>query len=285
MSGPRKRLAGLGLAPSRFRGQNFIKDKSLASHLASLILQSEQGGLEGEELKKEPKRVVEIGPGLGALTEALLEQGALVWAIEVDRGLASALRLWRPAIDGSLKVIQADVLTFNLERDLGFKPDLVCGNLPYNISTPILFWFMDQKVGLGVFTLQKEMALRLIAPPGGRDYGRLTIAAALWHEVKILTTISAASFFPRPKVESALIALTKKPLELCPNLKPQSLSKLTLAAFHARRKTIFNNLAAAYGAEKADKALKNLSLDPSLRPQTLAPKVLAALAVILEEGG
>ena len=162
-------------------------------------------------------------------------------------------------------------------------PLLVCGNLPYNISTPLLFWYMAQAevAPKAVFMLQKEMAERLVAKPGGRDYGRLTVAASLWHEVRMVMDVPPEAFRPRPKVHSRVITLTLK--ESAPVVSRVAVGRFTAAAFHARRKTVMNNLSARYGREAASMALSRAEVDPGARPETLAPEVLASLAAILEE--
>jgi 16S rRNA (adenine1518-N6/adenine1519-N6)-dimethyltransferase len=233
-------------------------------------------------MKKAPDsgEVVEIGPGLGALTKPLLERGALVTAIEFDRGLAEQLKSWPQALEGSLKVLEADILTVDLQRDLGSSSCLVCGNIPYNISSPILFWFMNQAHYQGVFTLQKEMAQRLAASPGSRSYGRLSVAVSLWYSIDSAFDIPASAFQPRPKVQSSVVFLSPKPQ--APSISRKALGKLTAAAFHSRRKTISNNLVPAYGREKTQESLEALNIAPTVRAETLEPSVLAKLAHLLE---
>ena len=271
--GPRAELNRLGLAPSRARSQNFIADPSVASRLGGLIASIAQGA------------VVEIGPGLGALTRPLLDSGLEVSAIELDRGLAAALREWPEAASGLLKVIEADALELDLREAFGPRIGLVCGNLPYNISTPLLFWYMAQARAApkAVFMLQKEMAERLAAKPGGRDYGRLSVAATLFHDKSPLMDVPPEAFSPRPKVRSRVVLLTLK--EVAPDVSRGALGRLTAASFHSRRKTVINNLWPRYGRERALEALSRAGVDPRARPETLPPETFAALAVILEPGG
>jgi 16S rRNA (adenine1518-N6/adenine1519-N6)-dimethyltransferase len=209
--------------------------------------------------------------------------GAEVTAIELDRGLAADLRRWPEAESGQLAVIEKDVLKVDLESSLGPGPLMVCGNLPYNISTPLLFWYTRQAktAPVGVFMLQKEVAERLCAAPGGRDYGRLTVAVSLWHEVRLVFEVPSAAFSPRPKVKSAVVCLT--PVPDGPTISREALGRLTMAAFHARRKTIFNNLSAVYGRLPASEALEKLGLAAEVRAETLPPQTLAALAALLEK--
>ncbi|MDR1083286.1 MAG: 16S rRNA (adenine(1518)-N(6)/adenine(1519)-N(6))-dimethyltransferase RsmA [Deltaproteobacteria bacterium] len=273
MPSPRQTLKDLGLAPSRYRGQNFLKDPNTARNLAKLIMD------QGQE------NILEIGPGLGALTRPLLDLGANIWAVELDRGLAESLNGWPESRTGRLKVFQKDILETDLE-ETGPGPRTVAGNVPYNISTPILFWFLGQipKAQSGVFTLQKEMALRLTAQAGQEHYGRLAVAMNLWLETRLVLDIPAASFQPRPKVQSAAVALKPK---TPPDISLAALGRLTAASFHSRRKTLFNNLGPVYGPEKTRAALAALAIDPGIRAERLSPEIFAELAKILdnEPGG
>jgi 16S rRNA (adenine1518-N6/adenine1519-N6)-dimethyltransferase len=133
----------------------------------------------------------------------------------------------------------------------------------------------------GLFTLQKEMAQRLTASPGHKDYGRLTVAVSLWYEVKTFLQIPAGAFQPKPKVDSSLVYLRLK-TEPPKAAFRAAVGRLTQAAFLARRKTILNNLGSHYGKARAEKALEALSVEPSLRPEKLEPQVLAELANLLE---
>jgi 16S rRNA (adenine1518-N6/adenine1519-N6)-dimethyltransferase len=283
VSGPIKELSLLGLAPSRARGQNFVQDPNVAGKIADLVAGQASGGPVGLEAGGGAMEIVEIGPGLGALTRPLLARGLELTAVELDRGLARALAGWPEAQSGRLKVLERDVLDLDLERDLGPKTYLVCGNLPYNLSTPILFWFMDQArvAPAGLFMLQREMALRLAAKPGSRAYGRLSVAVSLWYEPRIVLAVRPSAFRPRPRVDSSLVLVRLKgrPPEAA---ERGALGRLTAAAFAARRKTILNNLSAGYGKARALGALEELGIGPGLRAEALDPGRLLALAGILE---
>ncbi|MDR0354409.1 MAG: 16S rRNA (adenine(1518)-N(6)/adenine(1519)-N(6))-dimethyltransferase RsmA [Deltaproteobacteria bacterium] len=297
MNSPRRQLDDLGLAPAKARGQNFLRDARIAGQLADLVLAqakaqgpsegaepSANGSLGPEQEAGELREVLEIGPGLGALTRPLLERGLRVTAVELDGGLAASLSSWPETETGRLKVVHKNVLELNLKRDLpSLTPWLVFGNLPYNLSTPILFWFMEQAEAdsVGLFMLQKEMAQRLSAPSGGRDYGRLTIAVSLWHETSLLRRIPPSAFEPRPTVQSSFICLKPK-TNPPPSLLRDKVGRLTRAAFFARRKTIGNNLSHGYGKDKAALALETLKINPSARPETLEPEVFLRLAELLE---
>jgi 16S rRNA (adenine1518-N6/adenine1519-N6)-dimethyltransferase len=184
-----------------------------------------------------------------------------------------------------LTVLHRDILSLG-EADLPTgRPLFLCGNLPYNISSPALFWLLNLRRSFSgaVFMLQKEMAQRLTAGPGTKDYGRLTVALSLWYDVRGLIDVPPSAFHPRPQVDSAVVALRPLPPEREPGVAPQTLGRFTAAAFAARRKTILNNLAKAYGRDRSAAALAALGVEPTLRPETLAPPTLAALALALEK--
>lgn len=282
-SGPKPlikdRLKDLGLAASKSRGQNFLKDAGQIRRIVAAVL---------AEAGPSPE-ILEIGPGLGALTWPLVEAGARVRAVELDRGLAENLAALAETRSGGgpLTVLHRDILSLT-ETDLASEsPLFLCGNLPYNISSPVLFWLLNhrRRFSGAVFMLQKEMARRLTAGPGSKDYGRLTVALGLWFEVAELLEIPPSAFHPRPKVDSSVVALRPVSPELTPKIDPDVLGRFTAAAFAARRKTLLNNLGKAYGRDRALAALEKLGIDPGLRPEVLPPRTLAALAGVIEAQG
>lgn len=277
----REALKNLGLAPAKSRGQNFLKDENIIAAIVQSVRSA--AGAANEFL--------EIGPGLGALTRPLLDGGASVTAVEFDRGLADNLTaMARTEYAGRLTVIHQDILALDpgpLAGERGGRL-FVCGNLPYNISSPILMWFLRHLACFSgaVFMLQKEMADRLAAAPGGKDYGRLTVALSLWCRAEKLMGVPPGAFHPRPGVESRIVSLKPRPEAetRAIGLSPETLGRFTAVAFAARRKTVFNNLAGFYGRERALAALAANSIEPGLRAETLSPEKLAALAVSLSGG-
>jgi 16S rRNA (adenine1518-N6/adenine1519-N6)-dimethyltransferase len=261
-------LKDLGFRPAKSRGQNFLKDGGVIRRLAETIL-AEAGGL----------KLLEIGPGLGALTRPLLAAGAEVLAVELDRGLAENL-----AAEGrpGLTVLNRDILDLDPAEFPG--PRFLFGNLPYNISSPVLFWFLRHRRAFSgaLFMLQKEMAERLTAVPGGKSYGRLGVALGLWCRVENVLSVPPTAFHPLPRVAGAVVRLRPVPPGDEPPVPLETLGRFTLAAFGARRQTLLNNLARAYGRDRAAKVLAGFGLDPGLRAETLPPAVLAALALALE---
>jgi 16S rRNA (adenine1518-N6/adenine1519-N6)-dimethyltransferase len=224
---------------------------------------------------------LEIGPGHGAITRRLAERAAAVVAVEVDRDLAATLRA--DAIK-RLTVIEADVLEVDIGT-LGLPAGTrVAGNLPYNISSPILFQLLDAQRRLSLFAdatlmLQKEVADRLVASPGTKDYGPLTIHTALDAHVTRLLTLPPGAFHPPPKITSAVVRVRFLSAHERP-LVPAAFESMVRALFTARRKTIANGLkapAAAAGTTPAE-ALTRAGLDPRLRPEQLSVGQLLGLA-------
>ncbi|MDR2353994.1 MAG: 16S rRNA (adenine(1518)-N(6)/adenine(1519)-N(6))-dimethyltransferase RsmA [Deltaproteobacteria bacterium] len=270
MKNPRLNLKELGLAPIRLRSQNFLKDTRVSEKISSLILNE----------ASENTKILEIGPGLGALTRPLLDKGAEVVAIELDKGLAEQMLAFPEVKTGKLKVIIGDALKIKAE-DLPEGLFLVCGNLPYNISTPLLFWFLEvfSAQSSGIFMLQKEFAEKLIAKPKTKEYGRLTVALSTFFKISIPYHVNPSAFHPKPKVESSVVIF--RPKEGKAEIDIKVLEKLTRIAFHSRRKTILNNLLQAFEKEKVIKLLDDLGLLPSQRPETITPEIYVEMARML----
>ncbi|HEY9139801.1 MAG TPA: 16S rRNA (adenine(1518)-N(6)/adenine(1519)-N(6))-dimethyltransferase RsmA [Bryobacteraceae bacterium] len=186
--------------------------------------------------------VIEIGPGRGALTARLLEHAARVVAIEIDHSLADHLR-HRFAADHRLEVVEADVLSTDLAQ---WGPAPIAGNLPYYITSPILERALRLRPPRAVFLLQKEVAHRLLAQPGSRDYGYLTVATALFAAPRLLCEVRPSAFRPPPKVDSAAVEFAPRPPAV-----PDAEAFLEFVArcFRHKRKTIRNNLAVVYGKD------------------------------------
>jgi 16S rRNA (adenine1518-N6/adenine1519-N6)-dimethyltransferase len=220
-------------------------------------------------------RVVEVGPGRGALTWSLLERARQMDVIEIDRDLAQAL------VDdprgAQLRVHVENVLDTDFARLRGAGPPLrVVGNLPYNISTPLLFRLLQQRAAIGemIFMLQKEVVDRMAAPPGGKDYGRLTVMIAAYAAVEALFDVGPGAFTPRPKVWSAIVRLRPTDEPRFDIGSDVALRTLVTAAFSHRRKTLRNGLKTFLSG--AD--MQACGVDPQQRPETLTPSQFGLLA-------
>jgi 16S rRNA (adenine1518-N6/adenine1519-N6)-dimethyltransferase len=236
---------------------------------------------------KPDDRLIEIGPGRGAITTPLASKAARLVVVELDRDLAAALvRLALP----NVVVVQADVLSVDLAvlaaRELQATNDLrarVVGNLPYNISTPILFRLLDAAregtLSDATLMLQKEVADRLVATPGTREYGVLTLTTALGADVTRLLELPPGAFRPPPKVRSSVVRLTFRPPP--PEVRhPQLVTDLVRSVFTQRRKMLSNAVApfAETRGMDAGEALAAAGLDPRRRPETLGLAEMARLA-------
>ena len=225
---------------------------------------------------KAGERVVEVGPGRGALTWGLLERAQALDVIEIDRDLAAALQA-DPRARHGLTVHTENVLNtdFIALRGTG-APLRVVGNLPYNISTPLMFRLLTQRAAIAdmYFMLQKEVVDRMAAPPGTKDYGRLTVMLAAVAEVEALFDVGPGAFQPRPKVWSAIVRLRPTASPRFDVGRDGVLRTLVTAAFSHRRKTLRNSLKGLLGAED----IESCGIDPQLRPETLSPAQFGLLA-------
>jgi 16S rRNA (adenine1518-N6/adenine1519-N6)-dimethyltransferase len=226
-------------------------------------------------------RFLEIGPGPGVLTSRLAARAAHVTAIEIDRDLAADLRR---GARSNLAIVEGDILDFDLPAFAAGRPLRVAGNLPYNISSPILFKLLDASAASptlldATVMLQREVADRLAARPGTKDYGVLTIFVTAQADVTRLLTLPPGAFRPPPKVNSAVVRLTFKP-SVVPLSLAAPFERMVKTMFMQRRKTLSNALrpfADAAGVP-ALSALSAAEIDPARRPETLTMPELMALA-------
>lgn len=259
--------------PRKRFGQNFLR----APHVVEQILAAADL-LPGD-------RVMEIGPGLGALTDRLLAAGAMVTACEVDRDLAAALERRG---DARLTVHVGDVLKADWHGFLDAPPYKLVANLPYNISSQVLFMILDHRRLFGrlVLMFQKEVGDRLLAPPATRDYGILSVLVQNWYGVTRVIRVPPGCFQPPPRVESVVLRFDPRPQPLAPVADEAAFRRLVKAVFAQRRKTLRNGLlGAGYEPAAVDAALSALGLAPSLRGETLTIAQLARLADALQGQG
>ena len=247
-------------------GQHFLSDRRILSRIADAL-----GDIDG-------RTVLEIGPGRGALTDILLERGARVVAIEYDRMLAEHLQRAHAGND-RLRVVQADVL----ETDLGALAGgeyLLVGNVPYYITTPILFQALQPpRPSIAVYLIQREVADRMSASAGDREYGALTANVQAVARVETLFRVPPGAFSPPPKVESAVVRLVPLEQPVIGRDEEQPFRELVQAIFGFRRKQMRRVLREVreMSAEAADAILNRVGIDPAARPETLAPASFAAL--------
>ncbi|MFW3613750.1 16S rRNA (adenine(1518)-N(6)/adenine(1519)-N(6))-dimethyltransferase RsmA [Billgrantia antri] len=251
-------------ARKRF-GQNFLRDPGIISRIVRAIA------------PRPGDRLVEIGPGQGALTEPLLEAtGGHLEVIELDRDLVPGLRVQFFNYPGFV-VHEGDALKFDFrELRSDGEPLRVVGNLPYNISTPLIGHLLEAGNAIADmhFMLQKEVVDRLAAEPGGADWGRLSVMAQYRCRVDYLFTVPPEAFVPRPKVDSAIVRLTPFAEPPWPASDEALLFRVVRQAFAQRRKTLRNNLKGVIDGD----ALAALDIDPARRPQTLGVEEFVRIA-------
>jgi 16S rRNA (adenine1518-N6/adenine1519-N6)-dimethyltransferase len=224
------------------------------------------------------ERIVEIGPGRGALTKPLLERAGRLDAIEIDREIVPHLRAHCEGA-GELVVHELDVLEFDFAalRGAGAKLRL-CGNLPYNVSTPLLFHLLETRAAIEDmhFMLQKEVVDRITAAPGGKTYGRLTVMLAAACRSLALFRVGRGAFQPPPAVESAVVRLVPHMGDPFPLPDRERFARLVATAFSMRRKTLRNALRGLVEAGQFEAA----GIDAQRRPETLSPAEFAHLAAV-----
>jgi len=249
--------------PRKRFGQHFLHDPGILARIVAAI------GPRPDD------RLVEIGPGEGALTLPLLRAAGKLTAIELDRDLIEPLREKAQGV-GELTIVNADVLKVNFAEFAHDGRIRIVGNLPYNISTPILFHCLEHAAAISDmhFMLQKEVVDRMAAPPGSKTYGRLSVMLQLRCTVEPLLRVPPGAFRPPPKVDSAVVRLVPLPANELPDVDFSLVEKLVRAAFGQRRKTLSNALSKLATAAAIDAA----GIDPRARAEQLAPEAYVALA-------
>ena len=261
----RDQLQAENLWANKAFGQHFLLDLNLTERIVR------------EAHLSTDCHVVEIGPGPGGLTRALLmAEVAKVTAIERDTRFVEFHQPLVAACDGFYRVIEADALTVDLVDTLP-APRAIVANLPYNVGTPMLINWLGQATAFQSMTLmfQREVADRLAATPGTKTYGRLSVLAQLCCEVRMVMTIPARAFTPPPKIDSAVVRLTPKDPGL-PATEFRAIEQVTAAAFGQRRKMLRSALKTSFSDAVA--ALGACGIDPTARAEDLAPDRFQALA-------
>jgi 16S rRNA (adenine1518-N6/adenine1519-N6)-dimethyltransferase len=262
--------------PRKRFGQHFLSQPGTAERI-----------VEAADLKTDDV-VVEVGPGLGALTRFLIPRVEQLHLVELDRDLAEYLA---GALTGSaphVMVHQQDMLSFDLpalSRSAG-TPLVVIGNLPYNISSPLVFRLLEAlgAIDRAVFMVQKEVGDRLAAAPGSKDYGVLSVLLGIYGRVRPLFPVAPGQFYPPPKVDSLVLRIDFRADPLAPRSAFQSIRVIVNAAFQQRRKTVANGLKSLVkGARgRVEELLTEVGIDPRRRPETLSPEEYVRISKAFE---
>ena len=265
-------LTTFGLRAKKKLGQNFLVGEELVGRIAA------QANLTPHDT------VLEIGPGIGTLTQALAETGATVKAVELDTHLIPVLAKTLEGYD-NVTVVNADILKTDIKALVGNKPFALVANLPYYITTPIIFALLEQKLPLTklVMMVQREVAERLVAEPGSKDYGSLTIDLQYYMDTKIAIQVPASSFIPAPKVESAVVVCTPRDKALV-QVREEVFFPVVKAAFSVRRKMLSNALRnIGLKGEQVQAWLTKAGIDGKRRGETLTIEEYAKLSNVYEE--
>jgi len=271
-----------GFSFKKSLGQNFLIDTNILRNIVDYAELTEESG------------AIEVGPGIGALTEQLAKRSKKVVAFEIDQRLL-------PILDDTLspyphtKIIHQDILKANVKEMIdqefqGIKDIMLVANLPYYVTTPIIMKILEEKLPLRgiVVMLQKEVAERISAKPGTKEYGSLSIAIQYYTKAEVVMIVPKTVFVPQPNVDSAVIRLTIRDTPTVTVKNEEFFFKVTRASFAQRRKTILNNLSSQLenGKEKKEQiieALKEADIDPSRRGESLSIEEFGRLSDILFE--
>ena len=221
--------------PRKRFGQNFLVDEQVINQIVSTVS------------PKKNDTVIEIGPGKGALTFPLINHLEKIHVIEIDRDLISLLQKKN---NKTISIHESDALVFNFDQ---FKQNIrIVGNLPYNISSPLLFHLLNYRENIidMTFMLQKEVVDRIVAPPGSKVYGRISVIMQAFFDTELMFVVPKESFNPQPKIESAILYLKTKSKPLVQNSKP--LEEIVKIAFSQRRKTLKNCLKSVLDQSQTD---------------------------------
>jgi 16S rRNA (adenine1518-N6/adenine1519-N6)-dimethyltransferase len=272
-------LARYGLRPKKSWGQNFLEDRAICARIAAAA-----------DLGKEDV-VVEIGAGLGALTRALTKVAGRVIAIERDPDLLRVLHIEFSAAPG-VEIVALDAMDFDLRAAAAAagRPLVAVGNLPYQITSPLLFKIVDAANGgavirRAVLMVQREVAERVVARPGRREYGRLSVMVQQAADVEILFHVGAGAFFPRPAVTSTVFSLVPRPRPRAAVRAPALFAEVVRVAFGGRRKMLRRSLADAFGEKAVTRALDDAAIAGTRRPEELSVEELGRLADALGAAG
>lgn len=248
-------------------GQNFLIDENIVRNIVAAAELSDKD------------TVLEVGPGIGTLTQGLAESGASVVAVELDKRLLPVLDTTLEGYD-NVRIVNGDILQVDIMQTVGVDKFKVCANLPYYITTPIIFALLEKRLPMErlVAMVQKEVAERMAAKPGGKDYGALSVAIQYYTEPEIAFIVPPSSFIPAPSVDSAVIVCKRRekpPVEVCDEAL---FFRVVKAAFSLRRKMLNNSLKnMGIKGEQVAKWLELAGVDGKRRAETLSLEDFAAL--------
>ncbi len=265
----RRSLKSAGIIPNRKLGQSFLVNSYLASRIAEEVSTSES--------------VLEIGPGLGALTEKLLDRCGSLSVVEISPEMVEVLR--NRFKDEALSVTRGDILSVNPEALPGFPFHTVAGNLPYSISSPILFRMLEEgfdQVQKAVLMLQREVAIRLSTLDGGKQYGKLALKIWPYYTVRTLLDADPEDFYPTPAVYSRVVVLEKRTEPMVSRELFSKFRRIVSISFSSRRKTILNNLTPVLGRDQSLEILERTGIDPGLRAEQIKPEMFVRLSENLQ---
>jgi len=275
MTSIRKELAEYGLTPRKRWGQHFLVDGNILNKI-----------VQAADISREDT-VLEVGPGLGEMTLALARQAKKVVAVEIDTKLVEVVRR-KTASCPNVEVIGSDILKVDFRELTGKdrRPIKVVANLPYQISTPLLFRFIEERETFSTLTLmvQKEVAERMVAPSGGKDYGPLSIFVQLFLDLSVRFSVKPSCFFPPPRVDSAVVRLTWKDTPVVGREEEDWFRNVVRGCLGYRRKTLSNALKHSGLAlpEDAEGRMEKVGIDSRRRPETLAIDEFVRLSQVLK---
>jgi 16S rRNA (adenine1518-N6/adenine1519-N6)-dimethyltransferase len=263
---PRDYFSAENARPSKSLGQNFITDKRVIERIVS-----------GAEITSGDE-VLEIGPGLGALTFALARKAARVVAVEKDARLAERLRAFLPEWP-NVELVCGDALDVDFGALYKGRRLKVAANLPYSVSSPILVRLLRARELFSalVLMLQLEVGERISSPPGGKEYGSLSVLIQTYFDVRMLFRVHPSSFWPAPKVDSVVLKLTPLPEPRVPIADEAAYERILRAAFSSRRKMLGNSLGSAFKKGAADRILAAAGVDRTRRAETLSVEEFGAI--------
>jgi 16S rRNA (adenine1518-N6/adenine1519-N6)-dimethyltransferase len=266
----RELAAALDLKPSKSLGQNFVHDGNVCKKIVRIA------GLTSTDI------ALEIGPGLGSLTLAMLEEAQSVVAVEIDNRLATQLPITASKHSeraDKLTVITQDALTL---KSLPVDPTVLIANLPYNVSVPVFLHLLEILPTLrsGVVMVQAEVADRLAAKPNSKEYGIPSVKAAWWADVTSAGSVSRSIFWPQPNVDSKLVGFTRRETAGSEEMREKVFTIID-AAFAQRRKMLRSALSSLYGSSSAaEEILIKAGIDPTLRGEALEVKSFCQIAAV-----